>query len=205
MSSENAITVVPIYRIARTLRYNPINSMKHIYRSICLVLFVTLASAASQAQSTAVSTANFSTMVTLAPGGMATMGFVVASGPTNQSPGLYLIRAVGPSLAKYGITNPAPQPVFNVFNAQGLAVLGTVPSGGFPVTILPVAGNPPDWNAIFASVGAFPLVNGAQDTYAVLMVFTPGSYTIQVTDYSGKGGQVLIEVYASPTYVLFGG
>ena len=39
----------------------------------------------------------------------------------------------------------------------------------------------------------------------MLMAFTPGSYTIQVTDYSGKGGQVLIEVYASPTYVLSGG
>jgi hypothetical protein len=178
--------------------------MKKFFRSI-LFLSVVLAGTLSRAQSGGVSTANFSTLVTLAPGGMATMGFVVASGPTNQAPGLYLIRAVGPSLAKFGITNPAPQPEFQVFNAQGLSVLSAYQPGHLPPTILPVAGNPPDWNAIFASVGAFALVNGAQDTYAVLMVFTPGSYTIQVTDYSGKGGQVLIEVYASPNYVLLGG
>jgi hypothetical protein len=161
------------------------NSMKPICRSIFLFLFVGLGNVLSQAQST-VSTPNFSTMVTLAPGGMATMGFVVAGGPTNQTPGLYLIRAVGPSLAKFGITNPAPQPEFQVFNAQGLSVLSAYQPGHIPPTILPVAGNPPDWNAIFTSVGAFALVNGAQDVYAVLMAFTPGSYTIHVQIIQAK-------------------
>lgn len=177
--------------------------MKTFPRLTLLLLLAPLASAFSQVQTAAINTASFSTMVTLAPGGAATMGFVVASIPAGQKYGLYLIRTVGPSLSKFGIANPAPQPEFTVFNAQGLAVLVTAKPGQFPPSILPVAGNLPDWNAIFASVGAFALVNGAQDTYAVLQV-TPGSYTVQVTDYSGKGGQVLIEAYASPNYVLLG-
>jgi hypothetical protein len=176
--------------------------MKKFFRSI-LFLSVVLAGTFSQAQTAGVTTANFSAMVTLAPGGTATMGFVVASIPAGQAYGLYLIRAVGPSLSAYGVANPAPQPEFTIFNAQGQQVLGTVQPGQLPPTILPVAGNLPNWNAIFASVGAFALVNGAQDTYAVLQA-KPGSYTVQVTDYSGKGGQVLIEAYASPNYVLLG-
>jgi len=177
--------------------------MKKFFRSI-LFLSVVLAGTLARAQSGGVSTANFSTMVTLAPGGTATMGFVVASIPAGQSYGLYLIRAIGPSLSEYGIAKPAPQPEFTVFNAQGQPVLATVQPGQVPISILPIAGNLPDWNAIFASVGAFALVSGAQDTYAVLQA-KPGSYTVQVTDYSGKGGQVLIEAYVSPNYVLLGG
>jgi hypothetical protein len=177
--------------------------MKKIPRLTLLLLLVPFASALSRAQTAGLTTANFSTLVTLAPGGMATMGFVIASVPSGQTYGLYLIRAVGPTLGKFGIANAAPQPEFTVFNAQGIPELKTFQPGQYPTTILPVAGNVPDWNAIFASVGAFALVNGGQDTYAVLRV-TPGSYTVQVTDYSGKGGQVLIEAYASPDYVLLG-
>jgi hypothetical protein len=191
---------------------NPKGQMKTLARLALLLLVITLASAYSQAQtvigatpSGPVGTSNVSTMLTLAPGGTATMGFVVTSIPAGQQYGLYLIRAVGPSLTKFGIANPAPQPGFTVFNAQGQPVIGTTPppQPGQPISIFLPGINALDWNAIFESVGAFSLVNGAQDVYNILRV-TPGSYTVQVIDYSGKGGQVLIEAYASPTLFISG-
>jgi len=124
------------------------------------------------------------------------MGFVVGNLPTGQTTATYLVRAIGPSLRQFGIANPAPQPKLTVFNAQGQQI-SNLP--GIPVAY--------DWNAVFASVGAFGLISvaqvigGAQDAYLVVSL-VPGSYTVQVTDASGKGGQLLIEAYSSPRLVI---
>ncbi len=144
-----------------------VTRMKALARLAFLLLVIPLASAYSQAQtvipatpSGPVSTSNVSTMLTLAPGGTATMGFVVTSIPAGQQYGLYLIRAVGPSLSKFGIANPAPQPGFTVFNAQGKPVIGTTPpQPGQPISVFPVT-ILLDWGSVFESVGAFSLING---------------------------------------------
>lgn len=136
-------------------------------------------------------TANFSSRLQLAPGsGSQTIGFVVA-GKTAAS---FLFRAVGPSLAAFGIAQPAPAPHFRVFD-----------SSGNQVSIVRVA-IAWDWPATFATVGAFPLTGGespgsAYDVYPL----NPGAYTVQVSDDSGKGGTVLFEAYDGASLVPLGG
>jgi hypothetical protein len=51
----------------------------------------------------------------------------------------------------------------------------------------------PNFPALFASVGAFPL-NAGSSVYTC-GGFNPGAYTVQISDGSGHGGTVLFEVY----------
>jgi hypothetical protein len=141
--------------------------------------------------------ANFSALVTLPPGGSATVGFVV---PGVVSTAL-LVRAVGPSLQSFGISNPVAAPDMQVFNAKGTGLYFTFLTA--PVTVQPINGGTPivvfpgpNWNAIFGSVGAFPLPGGEQAGIAYNYgSFPPGVYTVKLVDDSGKGGTVLFEVY----------
>ena len=136
---------------------------------------------------------NFSALVTLAPGGSATLGFVLQqNGPNNPLEGSappsqwYLIRAVGPSLSQFGIKNAAQQP-----NLQ------LTPVTGENIDIISLY--PIDWSATFAEVGAFPLTGGEQAfTSYQCFLLTSGVFTVQVTDNSGKCGVVLVEVYLLP-------
>ena len=150
------------------------------------VLLATVACGKLTAQTTPPSVINTSAMVDLAPGRTATVGFVVAAQngqPSFRTPTV-LIRAIGPSLSVFGIKSPAALPHLRLFNAKGLDVTPTV-------FIFPF-----DWNATFALAGAFKLTGGerAIDSYDVAGV-SAGNYTVQVTDDSGNGGTVLIEVY----------
>jgi len=130
--------------------------------------------------------ANFSGLLTVAPGGSTpTIGFV-ASGQTS-----FLVRAVGPSLKTLGVQNPVASPVLHFFDSTGKEII-------FVHSEIAL-----NWPAIFASVGAFPL-SGGPDAYEVDS-FAPGAYTIQVTDSSGKGGTVLLEMYQGPNVVPLGG
>ncbi len=134
--------------------------------------------------------ANFSARLQLAPGsGSQTIGFVVA-GKTAAS---YLFRAVGPSLAAFGIAQPASVPHFRVFDSSGKQVSFTRVALAW------------DWPATFASVGAFPLTGGelpgsAYDVYPI----APGAYTVEVSDDSGKGGTVLFEAYDGASLIPLG-
>jgi len=118
------------------------------------------------------------------------MGFVVGNLPPGQTTAWYIIRGVGPSLTQFGISNSAPQPKLTIYNSQGQNIIGTP---GIPYAF--------NYGASFAQVGAFPLIKGSADAYYIIQVL-PGSYTVQVSDSSGKGGVVLIEAYASPTPVI---
>jgi len=125
------------------------------------------------------SVSNFSLLIDLAPGGMATVGLSI----TGTGPNAYLLRAVGPSLATLGLTSVVAQPVMSIFN-----------SSGQKLTLLESIAPPPiNWSPIFNAVGAFPLTDG-ESSYA-LINFAPGNYSVQLTDYSGKGGQLLFETY----------
>lgn len=139
----------------------------------------------SSAQTLAPSATNFSTLITLAPGGNAALGFTVASLPQSQPGAWYLIRAVGPTLTSFGVSSVEAKPSLVVYNSQGKAVT-------MPITI-----NTYNWPAIFAATGAFQLnLSNSTDAYE-LLALPPGSYSAQVTDGSGKGGTVLIEAYLS--------
>lgn len=111
--------------------------------------------------------------------GDAYIGGLVVTGNTEKR---LLVRAVGPSLARFGVSGAIADPVVTVFRGNS-----------------PVASND-DWSSAEvviagAQVGAFPLATGTKDA-AVVVNVTPGPYTIQV---SGAGtGEALLEVYELP-------
>lgn len=119
---------------------------------------------------------NASTRVPLAPGGAATMGFVVAG----AMPRRVLVRAVGPALGQFGVANPAASPVLTVQRA-GVEVGANSGWGGAPEVA-----------AVFSKVGAFALPAGSRDC-ALVLVLSAGNYSSQVR--TDAGGEVLFEVY----------
>ncbi|MGH7944922.1 MAG: lamin tail domain-containing protein [Opitutaceae bacterium] len=94
-----------------------------------------------------------------------------------------LIRAVGPSLAGFGVIGFLNDPKLEVYS-------GTVKLS-----------ENDNWNATlaptFATVGAFPLTASSRDA-ALLTSLAPGSYTVQVSGADGGTGEGLIEIYEVP-------
>lgn len=126
---------------------------------------------------------NYSSRVTLAPG-LSTQisGFVVAGARTKA----LLVRAVGESLRQFGINNPVTSPRIQLYRGE------TPISPAIPSVVL----DPTYWPRVFANCGAFPLTGNEQPWIAFLhAAFSPGAYTIHVSDDSKQGGEVLIEVY----------
>lgn len=117
-----------------------------------------------------------------------TVGTVVGGAGTS-GPKPMLVRAVGPSLATFGLAGAIADSRVDVF--AGTSV---------------VAGNN-DWsgdnalNAAFAQVGAFPLSStGSKDAAIYSPDFPPRDYTVQVGGVGGATGEVLAELYdATPT------
>lgn len=126
---------------------------------------------------------NFSSRMTLPAGNQSLIcGFVVEG----KLPKRLLIRAVGPSLDKFGITNGVAQPRIKFYNSNGMEI-------HLPPYPYPVAYPSEYWDAIFAQVGAFPL-NGGETSYDAGS-FDPGAYTVIVSDELKAGGEVLVEIY----------
>ena len=104
-------------------------------------------------------------------------GFTVSG--TGNKP--LLIRAVGPTLAAFGVGGTLADPKLEIYNAQGVKVTeNDTWSAGLATT--------------FASVGAFPLTAGSRDA-ALLTSLPPGSYTAQIRGADGGTGEALVEIY----------
>lgn len=142
----------------------------------CPLFFIYIVFAACAAVAQSPKLINMSTRVTLT-GGQAIVGFVVQG---DQSARL-LVRAVGPSLAAYGVAG----------NADPELEIATVP-----------AVRVDDWAATLemqqavSAVGAFPLPFGSRDAAAIVTA-APGPLTVIVRGAAG-GGEVLVEVYQIP-------
>lgn len=119
---------------------------------------------------------NVSSRVSLVPNQPSLTGFVVAG----NAPRRVLVRAIGPSLAAFGVGNVATTPVLAVF--RGGISLATN-SGWSGATNLAAA---------FSATGAFALPAASRDC-AVTLALEPGAYTAQVRDPAG--GDVLVEIY----------
>ncbi len=106
------------------------------------------------------------------------VGFVV------KSPGSprFLLRAVGPSLAGFGITNPVPNPLLTLFHRSAVIDSDTIGSRTYATA------------ADFVRNGAFPLAPGGADV-AVMRDLEAGAYTVHLSTANGSGGIGLIEVY----------
>ena len=114
---------------------------------------------------------------TITAGAGAATGFVV----TGDAPKQLLVRAIGPGLISFGVSNPFANPALQVFDHASRVVAQN-----------------DDWiataemNAATERVGAFRLANGSRDA-ALLVTLPPGAYTAQI---GGAGaGTTLLEVY----------
>lgn len=140
--------------------------------------------------------ANVSSRVTLRPGDTAISGFVIQGAASR----LVLIRAVGPSLATFGVSPVSAHPQLQLFSGIGTNSIGsaqawslfTDPSGYYQFDAQAMS-----W--IFRIAGAFQLNAGSNDV-VYFGLLSPGTYTAQGTDpaVGTGGGSALMEVYIFP-------
>ncbi len=126
--------------------------------------------------------ANLSTRATAGTGSqILTAGFVIGEGGDKQ----VLIRAIGPTLANFGLTGVLADPFLTLFNAAGTSIATN-----------------DNWSASDAgtmtNVGAFALTAGSRDS-AIVTTLSPGSYTAQVKGVGDTTGLALVEVYEITT------
>lgn len=118
----------------------------------------------------------------------------------------YLIRAVGPGLAQFGIRGFLANPMLRVIRPASMTLL----IGGPVTTPATTIGENDNWNdpmpsnptgyfssrdkrEITQKLGAFPLAENSADS---VVVVTPSSLaTVEVSGVNGSSGVVLIEVY----------
>jgi hypothetical protein len=120
---------------------------------------------------------NLSSRVQVGSGRILITGFVVG-GPT---PKRVLLRAVGPTLAGFGVTGALANPRLQLFDATGQVIAENDDWSGADTT------------AAMAQVGAFGFAAGAKDA-ALLVTLAPGAYTMQVAEVGGTG-VALAEIY----------
>lgn len=109
-------------------------------------------------------------------------GFVVDV-PAMGSTRTFLIRAIGPALAQFGVTGVLADPRLAVYRGD-----------------VRLAGND-DWNRdsgvlpnAFTQFGAFALPHGSKDS-ALLLNLPPGAYSVHVNSVDGGSGVALVEIY----------
>jgi len=111
-------------------------------------------------------------------------GLVVSDG----APKTVLIRAVGPTLASFGVAGTLAEPVVSLFaGAESFLT-----NRGWAN-----ASNASEIRTTAAKVGAFALTDGSKDS-VILASLSPGAYTIQVSGADNTTGIALIEVYEVP-------
>ena len=116
--------------------------------------------------------------------GVLITGFVV-----NEGTRAVLIRAIGPTLAAFGVPSALANPRLQVFESSGRLVAEN--------DNWSTASNAAAVAASAAAVGAFVLVAGSQDG-ALLLTLPPGAYTAQVSGVGDTTGVGLVEVYEVP-------
>lgn len=119
----------------------------------------------------------------IAPGDLPLIMGLIIGGDTATD---VLIRAVGPSLARYGVPDPAPRTKLTVFRGAERVVSASRTSYTAPVA------------QVTPRVGAFPLDERSRTSEAqVLLQLPPGIYTvhIELPEDATTGGTVLGEIY----------
>ncbi len=127
---------------------------------------------------------NCATRAYVAPGRSVSFGFVLATGDRRV-----LVRAVGPGLRAFGLTEVLDQPVLDVRRTDNaLPLTFTLPAPWFARETLEQAGR---------RAGAFPLPSAGDR--GVFMRLGEGAYTVEVSGVDSRSaGEVLIEVYQLP-------
>jgi hypothetical protein len=125
---------------------------------------------------------NISARGTVTPSSPLIGGFVI-EGTSAQT---VLVRAVGPMLAQFGVSNPLESTQLDIYNQAGVLVASS--AAGINAT---------NSGSAAALVGAFPLPAGSGDT-PLAITLKPGSYTAVVTSPGGGTGTALLEAYEVP-------
>jgi hypothetical protein len=128
---------------------------------------------------------NLATRAAIPAGGNLNPGFVI-SGRERKT---VLVRAVGPGLAAFGVTNPLADPLLTVYS--GSTIVGTNDNW---------SGDPTQAAALqiaFTNSGAFTIPSGSKDA-ALLLTLDPGNYTAVARGADGGGGELIVEVYEVP-------
>lgn len=147
-------------------------------RIACLLLLGLLFISSSLAQTGQL--ANISTRAQVLNGNdVMIAGFIISGGQQTV-----VVRARGPSLIPFGITNALFDPLMSVVRASDQTT---------------IASND-DWpdasNASALSALGFAPSNGLES--ALLLTLNPGAYTAVVSGYSGLTGVAIVEVFAVP-------
>jgi hypothetical protein len=108
-------------------------------------------------------------------------GFAVSGNVSRR----VLVRAVGPSLAQFGVAGRLADPKLEVF--RGVTKVAENDDWGS-------AGTAP-LTVAFAQVGAFAFNGPGSFDSALLVTVAAGSYTAQVSGTSGTTGVALVEIY----------
>jgi len=125
---------------------------------------------------------NLSTRVNLAAENDESLvvGFVIAG----ADPLRVLIRAVGPTLGGFGVSQPLENPNITLFDADQTQI-ATNEFWDNHASVL---------RGAFIEFGAFPLEANSRDA-ALLVTLDPGVYTARVSRPATTGGTVLLELY----------
>ena len=115
-----------------------------------------------------------------------TSGFVISG----LTPRQVLVRAVGPSLAAFGVAEPLGLPQLTVF--RGSRVIGTNEGWAKDADTARVLTD------AFERTGAFRLQDDTSRDAAIMLTLQPGPYTMQVRSVDRKAGAALLEVYEIP-------
>jgi N-acetylneuraminic acid mutarotase len=111
-------------------------------------------------------------------------GFVISGSGSLR----LLIRAVGPTLAGFGVSGTIVDPAITLY--RGSTVLATNDNWW-------TAANVGQLTAVSVAVGAFPLGFESRDA-AVLVDLEPGAYSAVVSGVGGVTGTALVELYVVP-------
>ena len=137
---------------------------------------------------------NLSARGSIGPNGAILIAGLVVRG---TDPRTFLIRAIGPTLNRFGLANALIDPVLTLHDAGG-AQLRYNDDWDTPY------GSTPAFRAAAERVGAFSLVEkrdndtGAGLDSVMLVTLAPGNYTAQVAGFRDATGVALIEIYEMP-------
>ncbi len=141
----------------------------------------------SAAGSASVALSNISMLARVTGGEDAlTSGFVIAG----QAPRQVLVRAVGPSLAAFGLADALDRPQLTIF--RGSNAIATNEGWGTDPDAIKLL------TEMFDRSGAFRLQDETSRDAALVLSLSPGVYTMRVKSADGKAGSTLLEVYDVP-------
>jgi hypothetical protein len=107
---------------------------------------------------------------------------------TGNIPKKVLVRAIGPTLAGFGVSNVLADPILTIYRGNTVVRENdNWETGNDPTLIVDAT----------TQIGTFPLSSGTKDA-VILMTLPPGLYTAVVSSANGATGVALVEVYEVP-------